>query len=499
MSALILILLVLLIGVLFFKYCWDLRRQFKLTSSLPNWTYMPLLGNAYKFLGDSELCLTRVMQATKLAKDGRFRMWMGPQFLVLTSNTKDIKTITNKFIEKPLYYSFARIWLGDGLVTAPGEIWKKNIKYLSGTFTGSIVDGFLDVFNTQSQKLMNQLKREVDEPPFDALHKYFAYSTLETICQTALGVTNISGNIVTTEYYRAFSEALNLLISRGFNLLYYSETIYKLTPEYRKLKKNIDILHNVSNLVISRKRKEWNEKRKNGFEDNKESKTKMKTFLDVLLALSETEMSLTDEQIRAEVDTIMVGGQETNATALSFILLLLGSHPKAQEKLFQEINSIFGNSDRPVEKEDLSKMQYCEAVIYETLRLYPPIPAVMRHVDRDLEMENYTLPKGTMAVISIWGTGRSKRLWGDSAEEFYPERWINNEVPAAAAFTPFSYGRRACIGKKYAMTSLKTILSWCIRELEFKSDIRNLRLKCDIALRAIRGHLIEVKLRKKIQ
>uniref|UniRef100_A0A2H1WQ74 SFRICE018794.2 n=1 Tax=Spodoptera frugiperda TaxID=7108 RepID=A0A2H1WQ74_SPOFR len=99
-------------------------------------------------------------------------------------------------------------------------------------------------------------------------------------------------------------------------------------------------------------------------------------------------------------------------------------------------------------------MSYCEAIINETLRLYPPAPGVMRYADRDLKLsrsfppESFTIPKGTICAINFWGAGRSVRAWGPDAKLYRPERWLEDELPGnPAAFLPFSYGRRACIGK----------------------------------------------------
>ncbi|KAI8439113.1 hypothetical protein MSG28_012971 [Choristoneura fumiferana] len=434
------------------------RRARALLAGLPGYTQLPIIGNLHKVVGDNEF----------------------------VSDPEDVKAVNNAFIEKPFYYSFGRIWLGNGLVTAPGSIWKRNIKKLAGTFTGSIVDGYQEIFNTQALKLVNNLKEEVENAPFNIMHKYLAYTTLETICQTALGVARISESMVTKEYYEAFTRTLELLIRRGLNILMHPDRVYRLMPAYKELVKCVGVLHNVSNTVISNRRKEFTHRKQNGtyeHKDHENAKTKFRSFLDILLELSEADPSMTEEQIRAEVDTIIVGGQETVATTLLFTILMIGSKPDVQEKLHTEIKSIFGDSKRSVLKEDLVRMTYCEALIYETLRLYPPVPMVMRDADHDLKLQSCTVPKGTACAVNALGAGLSRRLWGPDAHEFRPERWLRGGPPHPAAFLAFSYGKRACIGKRYAMALLKTILVYCVRELEFISEADKLRLKVDIALK----------------
>uniref|UniRef100_A0A0K8TV78 Cytochrome p450 n=1 Tax=Epiphyas postvittana TaxID=65032 RepID=A0A0K8TV78_EPIPO len=476
------------------------RRARALLSGLPGYPQFPIIGNLLKVIGDNESIYQFALDLSEKIEVHQkpLQFWFGPYPVVIVSDPEDVKAVNNTFIEKPFYYSFGRIWLGNGLVTAPGSIWKRNIKKLAGTFTGSIVDGYQEVFNAQAHKLVENLKGEVGKKPFNIMHKYLAYTTLETICQTALGVARISENIVTKEYYEAFTRTLELLIRRGINILMHPDRIYRLTPAYKELVKCVAVLHNVSNTVISKRRKEFRDMKQNGtykINEQENGKPKFRSFLDILLELSEADPTMNEEQIRAEVDTITVGGQETVATTLLFAILMVGSKPEVQKKLHAEINSIFGDSKRSVQKEDLARMPYSEALICETLRLYPPVPMVMRDADCDLKLQSCTIPKGTACAVNALGAGRSRHLWGSDALEFKPERWLQGGPAHPAAFLAFSYGKRACIGKRYAMSLLKTILAYCVRELIFVSEADKLRLKVDIALKPISGHFVEVRLR----
>ncbi|PZC74190.1 hypothetical protein B5X24_HaOG200063 [Helicoverpa armigera] len=485
-------------------YLWVLERRARSKfAGIPTYPLLPFIGNVHQVLGDGKQVFQHMDRISRICDDNMspFVVWLGPCSILVTHDPDDVKSITNAFVEKPYYYSFGRIWLGDGLVTAPGVVWKHNIKKLAGTFTSSVVDGYLEIFNAQAHRLVENLKTEVGKGPFDVIHKYLAYTTLETICQTALGVSMISESIVTTEYYDAFNRCLELIIMRAMNVLVHPDCIYRLTPAYREMVKCVEVLHNVSDTVMKKRKQEQKDTKKSKAENNnngKASAAKFKAFLDILLELHETDATLTEQQVRSEVDTIIVGGQETVASTLFYTMLMLGSKPRVQDKMYAELRSIFGDSSSPISKEDLSRMVYCEAIINETLRLYPPVPGVLRYADRDLPLKSYTIPKGTAIAINSWGAGRSERVWGPDAKEYRPERWLEDQGPGQpGAFLAFSYGRRACIGKKYAMALLKTVLAHCVRELEFVSDPSNLELKVDIALRAVAGNLIQVKLRER--
>ncbi|XP_072944819.1 cytochrome P450 4V2-like [Epargyreus clarus] len=491
-------LLALAILACVFAYTWWGRRTRRCLANLPSYPQLPLIGNFHQLFGDGRLLYRRLVEMTAISEAQQlpFVLWLGPYPVLALSNLDDIKIVTNTFIDKPYYYNFARIWLGDGLLTAPVETWKRNIKKLAGTFTGGTVEGFQDVFNAQAQKLVRGLKTQIGKAPFDVMQKYLAEITLEAICQTALGVSKISDSIVTKEYYVAFVRTLELLQTRGMNCLLHSDLLFRLTSTRRELMKSVGHLHRVSETVMKKRQEHEESIGNDGFHNHcsEKSKGNFKSFLDILIELNKKDPTFSTRQVRNEVDTIILAGQETVATTLFYTLMMIGCKPDVQDKLYAEMKEIFGESKREVTKEDLSRMSYCEAVINETLRLYPPAPGVLRYGDHELQLESCKVPKGTTYFINFWGVGRSKRYWGPDALDFRPERWQAADIPAAALLA-FSTGKRACIGKKYAMSILKTVVAYCVRELVLISEADKMEFKVDLALRPISGNLLQVRLR----
>ncbi|GBP58576.1 Cytochrome P450 4g15 [Eumeta japonica] len=379
---------------------WFTRRQRELSKNIPGFPTLPFVGNIHQLLGNTEEKFLRLKEWSELAitHNSMSKLWFGPNLVLVIVKPEDIKAVTNAYIEKPFFYDLGRPWLGNGLVTAPGSVWKKNIKKLATTFTGSIIDGFQDVFNHESMRLTEKLESEIGKEPFDALDKYLAIATLETICQTALGISDISNGIINSEYYKTFNRTLELLISRGFNVFLYPEFIYSLTAQYREFKRCLKILHHISETVIAKKKQMKSEEKihvshvialkratssiatlssarvsppprparrsvfmfqtrtcrhlsevllKTYSKPEIEASTpeakenpRTKTFLDILLELREADDKLTYEQIQAEVDTVIVGGQETTATTLHHILIQLGKFPNVQKRLSGENKSL---------------------------------------------------------------------------------------------------------------------------------------------------------------
>ncbi|XP_050665085.1 cytochrome P450 4g1-like [Leptidea sinapis] len=209
--------------------------------------------------------------------------------------------------------------------------------------------------------------------------------------------------------------------------------------ERRAVTFNCNSLASIPEVIKKTKENRENMKKSNGgTTNNLADKPGFKSYIDILLDLEETDASFTEERMRGEVNTIILAGQETIATTLFFCFLTIGDHKDVQEKMVKEIKQVMGEEKCDVTKEHLSMMPYCEAVINETMRLYPAAPGVMRYADRDVKL-----------------------------------------------------------GKRYAIPVLKTILIHCIRDYEIIAERNeNLEFKVDVALKAINGHLIQVKRRQ---
>ncbi|OWR51565.1 putative cytochrome P450, partial [Danaus plexippus plexippus] len=216
----------------------------------------------------------------------------------------------------------------------------------------------------------------------------------------------------------------------------------------------------------------------------------------VLLEMFSNSDAFTDSDIRQHVDTFVVAGEDTTAGVSMYCMLLVGSYSQVQDKIYEEINEIFGDDERDVTKEDLSRLVYLEAVLKETMRFYPIVPIIGRHLDKDVKLRNCTLSKGRTAILSIYGIHRHP-MWGPDADEFRPERWLSPLSNIQKMFAGFSMGRRICIGKTYAMASLKVILVHVFRNYIIHSDHTKCTFDLDITLKPTSGHHITIERRNK--
>jgi cytochrome P450 len=175
-------------------------------------------------------------------------------------------------------------------------------------------------------------------------------------------------------------------------------------------------------------------------------------LLSLLIAAQDPEggVALSDGEVRDQALIFLVAGHETTATSMTFALHLLGLHPDVQTRVQEEVEEVLG--DRLPVLEDVGALQYTTMVVKEAMRLYPAAYAIPRLTEEDDEVGGYTIPAGTVAVVSPWLTHRHPRFW-DDPERFNPERFTPDLEKARHryAYFPFGGGPRACIGQYFSM------------------------------------------------
>lgn len=145
---------------------------------------------------------------------------------------------------------------------------------------------------------------------------------------------------------------------------------------------------------------------------------------------------------------------------MAFCFFLLAQNQEDQKKCTEELDDIFGDDDRAPTMNDLRGMRYLEMCIKETMRLYPSVPLIARRISEDIPMGKRILPAGSDVIILPYATHRLPHIFEDP-EKFNPERFSpeNCEKRHPYAFLPFSAGPRNCIGHKFAIIEMKTVIS----------------------------------------
>jgi cytochrome P450 len=276
----------------------------------------------------------------------------------------------------------------------------------------------------------------------------------------------------------------------------YPETVYLLTPRAWKHIASAWFLRNFHHRIMNERRKVLNEDETKHLNNNEDDLPTYDIFIDQIL---KNKGFFSDREIWEHILTILAAGYETSATCLSHCMLFLAIFQDVQQKVYDEINEVFpDDDDTEITLEKLGKLQYMERVIKETLRIAPVGPAIFRETRQKFEIEpGVVIPKGVIFILHIYCLHRSKKYWGERAEEFDPDNFLPERVAQRhpACFIPFSFGKRNCIGARYAMLSMKTILLRLLQRYKFNTHLKyhELRFKSTLTLQLIGKHLVTVE------
>lgn len=183
---------------------------------------------------------------------------------------------------------------------------------------------------------------------------------------------------------------------------------------------------------------------------------------------------LTKDEIIANAILILIAGYETTASLLTFTSYLLAINPQEQEKVRSEIKSAFGDGEERLDYEKVMSLTYLDAVICETLRLYPPVLRVDRHSNSDVTLESTGtfIPKGSPIVIPIYAIHHLEEFY-PQPEVFKPDRFLPQNKDQLIPYTwlPFVTGPRNCVGMRFALLEAKLTLCRLLLQFKFvKSD-----------------------------
>ncbi|XP_067106821.1 cytochrome P450 4V8 [Osmerus mordax] len=432
---------------------------------------LPFIGNALQFEANAGDFFCQLVDYTIQFKDSPLlKIWIGPVPFLILFHAETIETLLNNpvHMDKAYAYKFLHPWLGTGLLTSTGNKWRRRRKMLTPTFHFSILTEFLEVMNEQAEVLVEKLEKEAGKGPFNCFNP-ITLCALDIICETAMGKKIYAQSNYDSEYVRCVYKMSDIISRRQRMPWYWPDFIYNYFGEGREHDKTLKVLHSFTSNVISDRAEYINYNESDSESD--QGMRKRRAFLDMLLKTTDEDGNkLTHQDIQEEVDTFMFRGHDTTAAAVNWAIHLLGSNPEVQRKVQQELKEVFGESDRPINTEDLKKLRYLECVVKESLRLFPSVPFFARRICEEFHINGFKVPKGANAIIVPYAVHRDARHF-PNPEEFHPERFLpeNSVGRHPYAFIPFSAGLRNCIGQRFAMMEEKVILASIFRNFNVET------------------------------
>ncbi|XP_060945739.1 cytochrome P450 4B1-like [Limanda limanda] len=408
----------------------------------------------------------------------------------LYSDSPDENVSKGKYFDKP-YLQELHVW--DGLLVSKRQKWSRHRRLMTPGFHYDVLKRYIKLMSDSTKILLDKWEGYGDTNKSFELFEPVSLMTLDIILKCEFShSSNCQAEGGTNAYIKAVYELIDLVILRFRTFPYNNDLIFYLSPHGFRFRKACRIAHSHTEAVI-RKRKEAMKEEKEL--DRIQAKRNL-DFLDILLcARDENLQGLSDEDLRAEVDTLMVMGHSSTSSAIAFILYCLSCNPEHQQMCRDEITEVLQDKDT-IEWDDLKKIPYTTMCIKESLRLYPPIPLMARQLTKPMTFcDGRTLPEGFLVVTSVYGIHRNETVW-ENPHVFDPLRFLPENVSKRSphAFVPFSAGSRNCIGQNFAMNEMKVVTALTLRRYQLTEDPTcKPKLVPRMVLRSLNGIHIKIK------
>lgn len=331
---------------------------------------------------------------------------------------------------KGIGYERAKLLLGNGIIVSDGEFWKQQRRMVQPAFHRDMLKTLTSTIQSISLKLLERWQVLAGNNEAFELNRAMSEFGLEVMLRSLFGedldlmIAEAGGNpfsIFTEEHERDLSLAL----------------------KFRALAR-------LMQKVIERRR---------GRE------IQPPDMLGALMAARDLEgRPMADKALIDELMTLIVAGHETSAITLTWMWYLLSQHPDVEARLHGEVDRL-GTKSAP-DFADAEQLVYCKQVMFETLRLYPPVWLFSRRALQDDVLGDYPVPAGSDLFISPYFLHRREDLWPDSGR-FDPERFAEAEARRhhRTSFIPFSAGPRKCIGDVLSILEIQIHMGTIARRL----------------------------------
>ena len=361
--------------------------------------------------------------------------WIQVYFLNHPDSIESVLVRQHQNLLKDRVVRNSRWFFGDGLLTSEGEQWKRQRRLSQPAFHRERIASYARLMTNYGEQMLSAWQ---DGAVLD-VHQEMMRLTLRIVVRALFNVE--------AEQTTEISRALNVIMRNSTGARMILPPFLRLlpSPAMFEFRRAVNQLNHTVYRIINLRRKDGQ-----GSED----------LLSMLMEVRDEDGSqMNDTQLRDEVMTFLLAGHETTALALSWTWYLLGENSQAEERLHEELDRVVGGRIPTIS--DLPSLTYTEAIIKESMRLYPPAWCLARTVIKEFELDRYRIPARANVVMSQWIMHRDPRFYSDP-EKFDPDRWSHansQKVVPKFAYFPFGGGPRQCIGASFAMMEAVLLLA----------------------------------------
>lgn len=367
--------------------------------------------------------------------------------------------------DTPNYKDIAT-WIGDGLLTTEGPVWRRQRRTLAPLFTPRRIGTYAAGMAEESEAVADRWRAAARAGTPVDLDSDMTEYTLRVVARLLFGANVDTAIPVIRQMFPILSEHVR---ARGLSPFPVPRSWP--TPAQRRAFRAQRALHEVVDEIIDQRRRD--------------AGSAADDLVSRLLAARDPETGdpLARTEVRDQALIFLLAGHETTSTALTFALHLLGHHAEIQDRVRAEVADSLG--ERAPTSDDIAKLPYTDMVVREAMRLYPPAYALGRVTPTGATVAGHQLAPGSVVVLCPWATHRHPEFWPDAAR-FDPDRFAPDLVAARHkyAYLPFSGGPRNCIGNHFAMMEAVIAVACLIRAVRVRTDPAPVKLSTGITLRA---------------
>jgi len=432
-------------------------------NDLPGPRGLPLLGNALE-VKPKELHRLLSGWADKF----------GPLFVFKVATTR-ILTVTDAEIIQQLLHDRPdrlRRWRkiedimadikANGLFSAEGADWRRQRKYVVHMLNGSHIREFIPRFEEVAGRLRRRWWRAAMAGKSMNVHADLMRLTVDVTSGLAFGK-----DVNTIEEKR---DPIQVHLDKLFPAIARRQTALFPYWRYIPLREDREVAFAVKEIgkfidgLIDETRAR--------LAATPELRANPRNLLEALVAAQQKdEEGPSDDEISANVMTMLLAGEDTTANTLSYMIHYLMEFPHVQVAVQEEVDRVFGMTEQPWQDPATpDRLQYVEAFANEAMRCKPVGGHLFLEPNEDIQIRDVIVPKGT-PILALNGYVGTQEANFDGAKDFRPERWLrdmpeNDGAHNTRAFMPFGAGARFCPGRKLAMLQIKMVTAMLCRDFE---------------------------------
>jgi cytochrome P450 len=373
-----------------------------------------------------------------------------------------LQTEGDRYRKDNAFYEEIRWALGDGLLNSQDERWLRQRRFIQPLFTRRRIAGYARSMAEEADALVDWWRPLAAAGRTVDAHAEMSRLTLRVVGRLLFG-SDVEHAIPVVRY--AFPILGGHARRRAFAAVRLPREWP--TPANRRAARAQQAIRGVCDELIAQRRAAPG--------------ARGDDLLSLLVEARDGDEALDDAEIRDQVLIFLLAGHDTTAIALTFALHLLGRHPEVQRQLHDEVDAVL--DDRTPTPEDVERLPYAAMVLKESMRLYPPAPALGRRAAEDDAIDGWGIPAGSDVALSAWVTHRHPDFWPDPGR-FDPERFAPEQEAGRHrhAYFPFGAGPRACIGQYFSMLEAVIALSVIARSYEVRAPDADIPLVPRITL-----------------